>query len=134
MGNPLYNEYKDKGETQAYRIEVSPSSAVLLPSRAQQQCKQGRQGDRRWSQHSTANARQGSKAAGSIVGRRAALKPYEQQLAVCLRLTMCRLEARTQTPVQNSVTGSLEQHSNIVCRADIWGMMLGFCQAGNFLC
>ena len=26
VGNPLYNEYKDKGETQAYRIEVRARS------------------------------------------------------------------------------------------------------------
>lgn len=24
VGNPLYNEFKDKGETQQYRIEVGP--------------------------------------------------------------------------------------------------------------
>lgn len=34
VGNPLYNEYKDKGETQAYRIEVRPWQAVLLSGRA----------------------------------------------------------------------------------------------------
>ena len=53
MGNPLYNEYKDKGETQAYRIEVRPRSAVLLPSRGQQQCERG------CSQRNTVDKRQG---------------------------------------------------------------------------
>ena len=74
-----------------------------------------------------------------MVCKKAALKLNEQQLAVCVQhcLTMCRPEAWIQAPAQHSVTGSLEQHCcrhEIVCRANIQGTMLGFGQAGNFLC